>query len=151
MSYAQIADMEARFPNRDLVQLTNEDPTVTTVGTASLQTALDDAGAEIDAYLAGRFELPLTDPPPVLLLWCCRIAFYNLFVLSPSLEAPAEVVARYTTIIKQLEQVRDGKLTLGIATDTGEEPPPAAETVLTEGPRVEGGARLMEWRRLKGF
>ena len=33
MSYAVADDMIARYPNRDLVQLTNEDPTVTTWGT----------------------------------------------------------------------------------------------------------------------
>ncbi len=33
MSYATPQDIINRYPNRDLVQLTNEDPTVTTVNT----------------------------------------------------------------------------------------------------------------------
>jgi len=42
-AYAQVSDMQARYPNRDLVQLTNEDPTVTTINGAFLATFLNDA------------------------------------------------------------------------------------------------------------
>ena len=66
MSYATPTDIINRYPNRDLVQLSNEDPTITTVNTTVLQQALSDASAEIDGYLGGRFTLPLTDPPAVL-------------------------------------------------------------------------------------
>ena len=57
MSYATPQDLINRYPNRDLVQLTNEDPTITTINTTVLQQALDDASAEIDGYLGGRFTL----------------------------------------------------------------------------------------------
>ena len=67
MSYATPQDLINRYPNRDLVQLTNEDPTITTINTTVLQQALDDASAEIDGYLGGRFILPLTDVPEVLI------------------------------------------------------------------------------------
>ena len=63
MPYASPNDMIARYPNRDLVQLTNEDPTQTTINSATLQQALNDASAEIDGYLESRFSLPLNDPP----------------------------------------------------------------------------------------
>ncbi len=43
MAYAQVSDMQARYPNRDLVQLTNEDPTQTTINAAFLSTFLADA------------------------------------------------------------------------------------------------------------
>src|SRR5260370_16944956 len=66
MVYAQPSDMIARYPNRDLVQLTNEDPTQTVVNQIVLQQALADASAEIDGYLESRFTLPLSDPPAVL-------------------------------------------------------------------------------------
>jgi len=48
MVYAQPSDMIARYPNRDLVQLTNEDPTQQAVDDSVLQQALADASAEID-------------------------------------------------------------------------------------------------------
>ena len=54
MSYAQPSDIVSRYPNRDLVQLTNEDPTAQTVNTDYLQTFLNDASTEMDPYLEGR-------------------------------------------------------------------------------------------------
>ena len=44
MVYAQPSDMIARYPNRDLVQLTNEDPTQTVVNQTVLQQALAEIG-----------------------------------------------------------------------------------------------------------
>ena len=83
MVYAQPSDMIARYPNRDLVQLTNEDPTQTVVDQTVLQQALADASAEIDGYLESRFSLPLTDPPAVLARLTCDIAMYRLQALRP--------------------------------------------------------------------
>ncbi len=40
MSYATPQDIINRYPNRDLVQLTNEDPTITTIASTVLQQAL---------------------------------------------------------------------------------------------------------------
>ncbi len=83
MVYAQPSDMIARYPNRDLVQLTNEDPTQSIVNQTVLQQALADASAEIDGYLESRFTLPLTDPPAVLARLTCDIAMYRLQALRP--------------------------------------------------------------------
>ena len=62
MSYATAQDVINRYPNRDLVQLTNEDPAATTINVTPITQALSDASAEIDGYIEGRFSLPLTDP-----------------------------------------------------------------------------------------
>src|SRR6266851_2840623 len=43
MSYAQPNDVILRYPNRDLVQLTNEDPSQQTVNTTFIQTHLNEA------------------------------------------------------------------------------------------------------------
>src|SRR6202011_1533011 len=94
MVYAQPSDMIARYPNRDLVQLTNEDPTQTAANQAVLQQALADASAEIDGYLESRFTLPLSDPPAVLARLTCDIAMYRLQTLRP-LHDLAEARRRY--------------------------------------------------------
>jgi phage gp36-like protein len=84
MVYAQPSDMIARYPNRDLVQLTNEDPTQTVVNQIVLQQALADASAEIDGYLESRFTLPLSDPPAVLARLTCDVAMYRLAGAAPA-------------------------------------------------------------------
>jgi len=144
MPYAQVSDLEARYASRDLVQLTNEDPTAATVDAAFVTVALADASAEIDTYLESRFALPLADPPAVLVGWCCKIAMYNMQQLRP-IHDLQDARDRYKDVIAQLELVRDGKLTLGLATDEAE-PPPASPTVVTSGP-----LKMLTHGRLRGF
>jgi phage gp36-like protein len=145
MPYAQVSDLEARYASRDLVQLTNEDPTAATVDAAFVTVALADASAEIDTYLESRFALPLADPPAVLVGWCCKIAMYNMQQLRP-IHDLQDASDRYDRVIKQLEKVSDGSLTLGLATDTDEEPPPATPTVIRSGP-----LKMLTRGRLRGF
>jgi phage gp36-like protein len=144
VSYATVNDVTARYPNRDLVQLSNEDPAANTVNGAPIQTALDDASAEIDGYLEGRFTLPLSDPPAVLNRLCTDIAMYRMQVLRP-LHDLADARKRYDDAIAMLAKVAAGELTLGLAADN-QEPPAAAGAEKTQGP-----ARVFSRNTLKGF
>jgi phage gp36-like protein len=144
MSYANPSDMAARFPNRDLVQITNEDPTVTTVNNAALTTALADASAEIDAFLGARFTLPLADPPAMLNRIAIDIAMYRLQTLRPLADV-AEARRRFEDAIVRLMKIAAGQLTLGPAPDGADAPISAgAQTIV-------GARRVFSRRRLRGF
>ncbi|HUO06573.1 MAG TPA: phage protein Gp36 family protein [Candidatus Binataceae bacterium] len=144
MSYATSSDMIGRYPNRDLVQLTNEDPTAATINTAPIVQALADASAEIDGYLECRFALPLSDPPATLNRLCTDIAMYRLQSLRP-LHDLADARRRYDDAIATLQKVAAGELTIGLATD-GKEPPTAADSEI-----VKGAKRIFGRGRLKGY
>jgi phage gp36-like protein len=131
VSYAQASDMQARYPNRDLVQLTQEDPTQTTVNTTFLATFLNDASDEIDAYLESRFALPLTDPPAILTRICCEIAMYHLNALRP-IHDLQDAKDKYEKAISFLKEVSEGKRTLGLSTDSEEPADPANPAVVTD-------------------
>jgi phage gp36-like protein len=144
--------MIARYPNRDLVELTNEDPTQTTVELATLQQALSDASAEIDGYLDGRFALPLTDPPAVLPRLTCDIAMYRLQSLRPLLDVE-DARKRYEDAVELLVRVARGEVTLGLATDNVE-PAAASGSVVTQAGGDPGGAlpqRVFDRGSLKGY
>ncbi len=152
MIYAQPSDMIARYPNRDLVQLTNEDPTQTVVNQIVLQQALADASAEIDGYLESRFTLPLSDPPAVLARLTCDVAMYRLQALRP-LHDLAEARKRYEDAVAVLVRVADGTLTLGLAPDN-QEPPEASGAVVTDAGGDRSGTvppRVFSRGTLKGF
>ena len=152
MTYAAPSDMIARYPNRDLVQLTNEDPAQTTVNQTVLQQALADASAEIDGYLEGRFALPLADPPAVLNRLACDLAMYRLQALRP-LHDLAEARRRYDDALTLLMRVADGTLTLGLAPDN-QEPGEAAGAVVTDAGGDSAGTparRVFSRGSLKGF
>jgi phage gp36-like protein len=144
VSYATAQDVINRYPNRDLVQLTNEDPTATTVNDAPITQALADASAEIDGYIEGRFALPLTDPPAVLNRLTTDIAMYRLQSLRP-LHDLEDARRRYEDAVAMLRQVAAGELTLGLSAD-GKEPPLAGAVETTRGPN-----RVFNRRRLKGY
>src|SRR5205807_1573747 len=131
MPYATTTDMQARYPNRDLVQLTNEDPTVITVNTTFLSTFLSDASDEIDAYLEARFALPLTDPPAILTRLCCEIAMYHLNALRP-IHDLADAKDKYEKAIVFLKEVSDGKRTLGLSLDSQEPTDPSSPQVVVD-------------------
>ena len=144
MSYATPQDMIDRYPNRDLIQLTNEDPTATTVNTTVLQQALDDASTEIDGYLGTRFRLPLTDVPALLDRLACDIAMYRMQVLRP-IHDLSEARLRYDDAIAMLTKVAAGQLSLGVASDGN-------ETMIAAGAEeVVGPTRLFGRKRLRGF
>ena len=145
MIYATATDLTNRYPNRDLVQLTNEDPTATTVNDAPLTQALADASAEIDGYIEGRFTLPLTDPPVVLNRLTTDIAMYRLQALRP-LHDLADARQRYEDAIAMLTKVAAGELTLGLTADNLE-PPTASDTVDT----VCAPERVFNRGNLKGY
>ena len=144
MSYATVQDVINRYPNRDLVQLTNEDPTATAINAAPITQALADASAEIDGYIEGRFALPLTDPPAVLNRLATDIAMYRLQSLRP-LHDLEDARKRYEDVISMLEKVAAGELTLGLSSDNLE--PPLAEGVES----VEGPHRVFTRRKLRGY
>lgn len=80
MPYATVTDLQDRLGEARLVQLTDiGDPPLGLVNTAVAQKALDDADAEIDGYLVGRYALPLADPvPAVLRVHALTLAHFRL-------------------------------------------------------------------------
>jgi len=151
--YAQVIDMQARYPNRDLVQLTNEDPTLTTVNSTFLTTFLSDASDEVDAYLEARFALPLADPPAILRRLCCEIAMYHLNALRP-IHDLEDVKDKYEKAISFLKEVSDGKRTLGLSTDSQEPADsgnPAVVDINAAGAPQDVTQRVFSRRSLKGF
>ena len=144
MSYATVQDMINRYPNRDLVQLTNEDPTATTVNNAPITQALADASAEIDGYIEGRFTLPLIDPPAVLNRLTTDIAMYRMQSLRP-LHDLEDARKRYEDAVAMLAKVGAGELTLGLSAD-GQEPPIAGVVESVQGPN-----RVFTRKKMRGY
>lgn len=144
MSYATAQDMINRYPNRDLVQLTNEDPTATTVNDTPITQALADASAEIDGYIEGRFTLPLADPPAVLNRLTTDIAMYRMQSLRP-LHDLEDARKRYEDAVAMLVKVAAGELTLGLSADGQEPPVPEMEE------KVQGPNRVFSRKKLRGY
>lgn len=107
MAYATLADLYARFGREEIDQVADTDGT----GSADpvlVGRALDDAAAEIDAALVGRYQLPMVPVPPLLTRIACDLARESLY--SDTLPDVAD--ARAKTARGLLRAIATGQLRL---------------------------------------
>ena len=130
--YLTQQEMTERFGETELIQLTDRAiPPAGVVDAAVLTRALEDAGAEVDAYLQGRFALPLAAVPMVLKRIAADMARFRLY----ENRATEEVRDRYKNALRDLERIRDGKINLGLDA-AGEASPERGSVGLSAAPRT---------------
>lgn len=109
MPYCTKQDLIDRFGQDELVDLTDRDSTGMIDDTV-LDQAISDASAEMDGYLASRYQLPLVNIPQTLKPLACNIARYKLY----DEQASEQVTKRYDAAIKFLFSVSKGEISLGV-------------------------------------
>ncbi len=114
--YASTLNLSQRYSERVLRELT--DPDAQAINEVNAQQALDDAAAEIDAWLERRFVLPLVDKetgesimPSVLERCACDIAIYRLQTLRPA-DDVKDARQRYEDVIKLLKCMVAGDVSI---------------------------------------
>ena len=111
--FADLAAMQARFEERDLLQLTDHENTGVIV-TGRIDAALTSADALITGYVARRHRNTAQFAGNTILRdIACDYAFWLLW----RSDAPKRVTDRKKAALKQLEQIATGTLML----DQGEE------------------------------
>jgi len=106
MTYCTKQDMIDRFSEQELIDVTDREQLML-INDVVLDQAISDAAAEIDSYL-GRYDLPLSVVPPVLVRLSCDIARYFLYDDMPT----EQVTKRYEVAIKFLLNVAKGHIDL---------------------------------------
>ena len=106
--YAQVTDMQMRFGQEELEQLAPSDTDA--VDQSKVESALNDASAEMDTYLGSVYTLPMTEPNPYLKTICCDITRFRLWDDAVS----EEVRKRYEDAVAWLKKVVKGDVSLGI-------------------------------------
>lgn len=119
MPYIVIDDMITKYGEEELIILSDKSvPPTGSYDSETIENAISDAQAEIDAYLSSRYALPLNEVPGILKRLACEIARYHLFGSALTEEAEK----KYANAIKFLEKVSSGKASLGINEITGAAP-----------------------------
>lgn len=132
--YATREDMVRAFGAKECISLTDREYTGT-VDDDVLNGALTQASAEIDSYLCGRYPVPWTDEPRVLVGRCCDITRYLL--CGAGTQMTEEIRLRYEDAIRYLERVADGRITLG-RNNSGEVPRSGTGARMVSAGRVFG-------------
>lgn len=123
MLYATLADLVARFSQRELAQLTDHDNfPPSEVDTVLVATKLADASVFVDSYVGQLYRLPLRGcskptgvatseqvAPPVLTRLTCDLARYYLY---SDLAPESEVYRRYKAALAELGNIASGQTLL---------------------------------------
>ena len=121
------------------------------VDAPAVERALASASAEIDAYIAVRYALPLVETPPFLQTICVDIAVYRLALSADVLSE--EHRKRYEDALGFLKRVSEGKATLIITPQPDAGDPDTGETAAS-GPRpivVGGPERIFSRAQMRGL
>lgn len=133
MSYAAQADLVARFTLAELAQVADSDGSGE-IDADLVARALADADAEIDAALIGRYALPISPVPDLLVRIACDLARESLHA-----DQPTPVVAeRAKRARDMLSQIARGIMRLDA------DPAPEAESGL-------GLVEILSGRRTSPF
>ncbi len=108
MAYATISDIFSRFkPIRTMIgagsfEVTSNDVTSIFIG---------DADSFVDAYLAKRYDTPITPVPSIITQIAADLSIFNMMT-EKQVQVPDSFQARYDRSIKTLEMLRDGDMVL---------------------------------------
>ena len=113
--YLSPEELLAFMPGKSVAQLTNDDPKAEKADMAKVQEAVRAAEELADGYLRGRYALPLSTVPTLLRDVVRTIARFKLYERRPESNMPETVMETYKAAVKTLEQIRSGRITLGVA------------------------------------
>jgi len=139
--YGSIQAMVDRFGEREMIQISDRSGQANGVDEAAVQRALEDAGAEIDGYLAGRYKLPLSTVPRVLVNVGCDITRYRLY----DDRVTEAIQKRYDDAVKFLTNISTGKIGLGLDTTA------TAQVPTNGGPTMDAPARVFSRETLSDY
>ena len=115
-AYAQISDLTLEFGHSELwslAPLESDDKNNKLLDEPKLNAMLVDADAIIHNYLSVRYLTPITPVEPILKQVACDLARFRLRNRSGGQSSLTEEVRkRYEDVIKTLEKIRDGKISI---------------------------------------
>lgn len=115
MLYLTPEELLAFLPQKSVAQLTNDDPQAKEVDMDKVEEALRAAEELADGYLRGRYGLPISPVPTLLRDVVRTVARFKLYERRPEGKMPETVMETYKAAVKTLEQIRNGRITLGVA------------------------------------
>ena len=128
MTYATKDSMKSRYTEDALVELTDRvEPTSGAIVDSVLNAALNAADAQINAYIAKRYDLPLIATPDILRFHAEVLTFYLLLNGHHTDQQRTE----YEDTIAFLKSLSRGDAVLDVA---GNEPQSAPAEALVSGP-----------------
>lgn len=137
MAYCTLSDITGVIPQRELIQLTDDDIPPAAVNQAVVDQAIAAADTLINGYIGDRYSIPFTGVPELLKTIALDVVVYRIYLRRKKGDPPEGIKAAYDNSLKLLRDVQAGKLSLGV-TDTGAVVPQnsAAAPSISSSPRL---------------
>ncbi len=142
--YCSLKDLQEQIPTQSLIWLSNEESNAQTINEPVVNSAMRYADELIDAHLRGRYILPLVEVPTVLRDAAITLTRYRLYARRPEGSIPEAVVDDYKIVLRQLADIRDAKLTLGLLSTGKDAPEPGEFRVRARRPTFGGSKGMLE-------
>jgi phage gp36-like protein len=127
MAYSDLDDLVEEMGEAELARISG-DPSGQTVNEDKINYAIANADAMINAYLGGRFQIPLNTDDPIIVKLSIDLAVSNLYEYSYSRTViPTTIVWRRLNAIRLLKDIQTGNALLVTAVEAEINPP----TILT--------------------
>jgi len=141
MAYTTLQELNDRYGESLLIELTDRgDSSINVVNADTVTQAINDAGAQIDGYLQGRYKLPLAETPPLIKDLAKAISIYKLHVFSAS----EKIKEEFKDAVATLRDIGKGTVRLPIA---GIEPAGSGSS----GVQITDRERPLEASKMTGF
>ncbi|MDR0996754.1 MAG: DUF1320 domain-containing protein [Zoogloeaceae bacterium] len=138
MPYCSIADLKLAIPDQTLIWLTCDDPQAPAMNLPVAEEAIRQAEELVDGFLRGRYALPLASVPTLVKDMSVHLARHWLYARRPEgADLPDAVKDGQKNALRILENIRDGKITLGLpAALGGKDAPEPGEMKVKSRPQV---------------
>lgn len=130
---AQLMELTLRAGDRSTYP--GDDVAAADAASARIVELIGEAGGIIDGYLARRYTLPLASAPSILTTWARAIVRYKLNKDRMADANSDPVVRDYRDALKFLQQVAEGKFSLGL------EDPQTGSTVASD-VQIDAGTKV---------
>lgn len=119
MAYSTKSDIQEILSDEDLIQLTDDSDPVDTVDDTKITSAIKRADNEINTFLRGKHDLPVTSAIALAVKdWSVSLAIYQLYRRRINLEIPDVLRDDIEDVRKKLGMVQAGTLLIDDPTST---------------------------------
>lgn len=121
MSYCTLSDLENQISESALIdityEITGEEGEVPAIDEDIINAAIADADAEIDAYLYGKYTVPIDPVPTIIAKISVDFTIYRLSGRR-GLPVPEDRKQQYENGVRLLKDIQRGIATIGTSTPT---------------------------------
>lgn len=120
MAYCTLTDIANIIPEKELINLTNDNPSQNSlVDEKRFKAVSEDADSLINGYLRARYTLPLKDIPRTIVQIATDVCAYRLYLRRPQ-KIPDHITNNYNRALTLLSDIQKGKFLLETSSEVPE-------------------------------